>query len=124
MPSLKKSQQSLKNWSEQDWDNVSGKKGDRYLPKSVIESLTPSQKSSENKKKRDATAAGKPSAPYTKDLAKKVRNAKDGMLVKAPAGYHWMKHKGGYKLMKHTGKFVPHTGASLKAKFKIQKRHG
>jgi hypothetical protein len=86
--------------------------------------LTSSQKSSENKKKRDATAAGKPSAPYTKDLANKVRNASEGMMVKAPAGYHWMKHKGGYKLMKHTGKFVPHQNASLKAEFKIQKKHG
>ena len=38
------------------------------------------------------------------------------MKVDAPKGYHWMKQKGGnYKLMKHTGKYVPHTGASLKA---------
>ena len=82
MPSLKKSQQSLKNWSSQDWDNLSGKKGDRYLPKSVRESLSPGQISAENKKKRAATAAGKPSAPYTKDLAKKVRNASEGMRLK------------------------------------------
>ena len=43
--------------------------------------------------------------------------------VKAPAGFHWMKDGAGYKLMKHTGKFVKHPGASLTAKFKIQKRH-
>ena len=124
MANLKKSQKSLKNWTDQEWDNVSGKKGDRYLPKSVIESLTPEQKAAENKKKKDATASGKQSAPYTKELANKVRNASEGMMVKAPSGYHWMKHKGGYKLMKHKGKFVEHNGASLKAEFKIQKKHG
>jgi len=43
--------------------------------------------------------------------------------VKAPAGFHWMKDGSGYKLMKHTGKFKPHKGGSLVAKFKIQKRH-
>tara|TARA_X000001388_G_C2125161_1_gene82905 strand:- start:161 stop:310 length:150 start_codon:yes stop_codon:yes gene_type:complete len=44
--------------------------------------------------------------------------------VKAPKGFHWMKKgKNNYKLMKYTGKFVPHKGASLTAKFKIQKLH-
>jgi|TARA_A100001011_G_C13922673_1_gene679830 hypothetical protein len=46
------------------------------------------------------------------------------MKVKAPKGYHWMKHGKSYKLMKHTGKFVPHKGASLLANFEIQKLHG
>ena len=46
------------------------------------------------------------------------------MKVKAPKGYHWMKQKNGsFKLMKHKGKFVPHKGASLMAKFAIQKVH-
>ncbi len=46
------------------------------------------------------------------------------MKVEAPKGYHWMKQpNGSYKLMKHSGKFVKHKGASLKADFKIQKRH-
>ena len=46
------------------------------------------------------------------------------MKVAAPKGYHWMKQpNGSYKLMKHSGKFVKHKGASLKADFKIQKRH-
>ena len=44
--------------------------------------------------------------------------------VKAPAGFHWMKSGSSYKLMKHSGKFVPHKGASLVAKFKVQKLHG
>ena len=46
------------------------------------------------------------------------------MKVKAPKGYHWMKQKNGsFKLMKHKGKFVPHKGASLTAKFEVQKKH-
>jgi len=45
--------------------------------------------------------------------------------VKAPAGHHWMKDsKGNYSLMKHKGKFVPHKGASLNAKFKVVTAHG
>ena len=43
--------------------------------------------------------------------------------IKAPAGFHWMKSGSGFKLMKHSGKFVPHKGASLVAKFPIQKVH-
>jgi len=43
--------------------------------------------------------------------------------VKAPAGFHWMKVGSGFRLMKHTGKFKPHKGASLVAKFKVQKKH-
>ena len=56
---LKKSQKSLKKWTEQEWDYVSAKdrrkpksERGRYLPKSVRKSLTPSQKASENKKKK------------------------------------------------------------------------
>ena len=43
--------------------------------------------------------------------------------VKAPKGFHWMKKGSRYKLMKHSGKFKSHKGASLTAKFKIQKVH-
>jgi hypothetical protein len=79
---LKKSQQSLKKWTSQKWGYVS--KGDkkkpkskrgRYLPKSVRDSLTPGQKAAENRKKRAANKAGRISAKYSKNVAKKVRNA-------------------------------------------------
>jgi hypothetical protein len=79
---LKKSQQSLKKWTSQKWGYVT--KGDkkkpkskrgRYLPKSVRDSLTPAQKAAENRKKRAATKAGRISAKYSKNVAKKVRNA-------------------------------------------------
>jgi hypothetical protein len=43
--------------------------------------------------------------------------------VKAPKGFHWMKKSNSFKLMKHSGKFKAHKGASLTAKFKIQKVH-
>ena len=70
---LKKSQKSLKKWTEQEWDYVSAKdrrkpksERGRYLPKSVRKSLTPSQKASENKKKKTATKKGKQIAKYGK----------------------------------------------------------
>ena len=77
---LKKSQKSLKKWTSQKWDYVS--KGDkkkpkskrgRYLPKSVRDSLTPSQKAYENRKKRRATKAGKTRARYSKSVRRKMR---------------------------------------------------
>ena len=77
---LKKSQKSLKKWTSQKWDYVS--KGDkkkpkskrgRYLPKSVRESLSPSQKAYENRKKRKATKAGKQRAKYSKKVRAKMR---------------------------------------------------
>ena len=79
---LKPSQRSLRNWSNEDWDYINPKDKDkpkakrgRYLPKSVRESLTPYQKAQENKKKRQATKAGKQRASYSRAVARKVRNA-------------------------------------------------
>ena len=77
---LKKSQKSLKKWTKQKWDYVSksdkkkpkSKRG-RYLPKSVRDSLTPSQKAYENRKKRRATKAGKQRASYSKSVRRKMR---------------------------------------------------
>ena len=43
--------------------------------------------------------------------------------VKAPKGFHWMKKSSGYNLLKLSGKFKSPKGASLTAKFKIQKVH-
>ena len=79
---LKSSQRSLRNWSNEDWDYINPKDKDkpkskrgRYLPKSVRESLTPYQKAQENKKKRQATKAGKQRASYSRAVAGKVRRA-------------------------------------------------
>ena len=77
---LKKSQKSLKKWTEQEWDYVSAKdrrkpksERGRYLPKSVRKSLTPSQKASENKKKKTATKKGKQKAKYGKAVKSKIK---------------------------------------------------
>jgi hypothetical protein len=76
----KSSKNSLSKWSTQDWGYITKgdvkkprKKRGRYLPKKVRESLTPSQKAYENRKKRQATAKGKQKAKYSKKTAKKVR---------------------------------------------------
>ena len=67
------SQRSLDQWTGEDWDNVSGKKGDRYLPKKVRDTMTPGQKSAENKKKRQATKSGRVKAQYSDSLKKSMR---------------------------------------------------
>tara|TARA_Y100001938_G_scaffold139729_1_gene207001 strand:+ start:462 stop:707 length:246 start_codon:yes stop_codon:yes gene_type:complete len=79
---LKKSQKSLKTWTNQEWDYVSkadkkkpkSKRG-RYLPKSVRKGLTKSQKAATNRKKRKAGGVGS-RAKYSKKVAKAVRRAK------------------------------------------------
>jgi hypothetical protein len=60
---LKKSQQSLKNWTDQKWRTKSGKPssktGERYLPEAAIKSLTPSEYAATTKAKRAGKSAGK-----------------------------------------------------------------
>ena len=57
---LKKSQKSLKKWTNQDWTTKSGKPsaktGERYLPKKAIKALTPAQYAATTKKKKADTA--------------------------------------------------------------------
>ena len=71
---------------------------------------------------------GKPgqwSARKAQLLALRYKKAGGGYKsIKAPKGFHWMKSKNGLNLMKHTGAFKKHPGASLTAKFTVQKRHG
>ena len=76
---LKESQKSLENWTDQDWDYVSAadrgrpkSERGRYLPESVRKSLTPSQKASENRKKRKATKSGKASSVLGKICSQKL----------------------------------------------------
>jgi|TARA_R100000084_G_C4655405_1_gene152522 hypothetical protein len=70
---LKKTQKSLKRWTDQKWTTASGKKssetGEVYAPKKTIDKLksTPSGRrklSAANKKKRAATKAGKQHARH------------------------------------------------------------
>lgn len=71
------------------------------------------------KKKAKARTA----RPMARSVYKKGGSVGSVKSVKAPAGFHWMKSGNSFKLMKHSGKFVPHKGASLVAKFKVQKKH-
>ena len=71
------------------------------------------------KKKSKARTA----RPMARSVYKKGGSVGSTKSVKAPSGFHWMKSGNSFKLMKHSGKFVPHKGASLVAKFKIQKKH-
>ena len=78
----KSSSNTLSKWSKQKWDYVSKgdkkkprKKRGRYLPESVRKSLSPSEKSATNRKKRAASAKGKQKAKYSKKVAGKVRRA-------------------------------------------------
>jgi hypothetical protein len=64
---LKKSQKSLKMWTNQKWRTKSGKPstqgkdatGERYLPESAIEAMSDEEYAATTAKKRKDTEAGK-----------------------------------------------------------------
>ena len=77
---LKKSQQSLKRWTDQKWRTASGKKssetGEVYAPEATIKRLksTPSGRkklAAANRKKREATRKGKQHAKHGLHKGKK-----------------------------------------------------
>ena len=78
--SLKKPQQSLKNWTQQKWRTKSGKPstqgpkstGERYLPESAIKSLTPAEYASTSSAKRAGKAQGKQFVAQPKRIAQKT----------------------------------------------------
>jgi len=53
----------------------------------------------------------------------KAKKKDSKVMVKAPAGYHWMSKGCRYYLMKHSGKFVPHKGAAMEMPFKTISAH-
>ena len=73
---MKTSQQSLKNWGDQNWRTKSGKKssvtGERYLPEAAIKSLSPSEYAATTRAKRMGKAAGKQFVKQPKSVAKKT----------------------------------------------------
>lgn len=72
---VKKSQQSLKKWTEQKWRTSDGKpsKGKkRYLPDSAWDSLTPGEKAATNRAKAKGNKEGKQFVKQPKDIAKKT----------------------------------------------------
>ena len=74
---LKKSQRSLKNWTDQEWTTKSGKKssktGERYLPKKAIKAMSISEYASTTRKKRADTKKGKQHSKQPKKIARKTR---------------------------------------------------
>ena len=76
---LKPSQQSLKKWTDQNWQYSSDKEKDkpkakrgRYLPKAAWDSLSSGEKSATNAAKRKGTASGKQFVKQPKGIAKKT----------------------------------------------------
>ena len=73
---IKKSQQSLKDWTDQSWTTKSGKPssktGERYLPKAAIKSLSSAEYAATTKAKRAGKAAGKQFVAQPKTIAKKT----------------------------------------------------
>jgi hypothetical protein len=77
---MKKPQQSLKNWTKQNWRTKSGKPstqgrkatGERYLPEKAIKALSAKEYAATTKAKRKATKAGKQVAKQPKKIAKKT----------------------------------------------------
>ena len=73
--SLKKPQQSLKDWGKQKWRTSSGKpsKGKRrYLPDAAWKSLSDADKAATNRAKAKGNKAGKQFVKQPKSIAKKT----------------------------------------------------
>jgi hypothetical protein len=82
MSTRKPSQQSLSNWTRQDWRTKSGKPskqtGERYLPASAIKALSPSEYAATTAAKRKGTAAGKQFVKQPKSIQKKTAKFRRG----------------------------------------------
>ena len=74
---LRPSQQSLKDWGDQQWTTKSGKKssetGERYLPKAAIKSLSNSEYAATTRAKREGKKKGKQFVAQPKAIAKKTK---------------------------------------------------
>ena len=82
MSTRKPSQQSLSNWTNQDWRTKSGKPskqtGERYLPASAIKALSPSEYAATTAAKRAGTRAGKQHVKQPKSISKKTAQFRRG----------------------------------------------
>lgn len=74
--SLRKSQQSLREWTKQDWGTKSGKPsaetGERYLPKKAREALSSEEYAATTKAKREGTKRGRQFVKQPKKIAEKT----------------------------------------------------
>ena len=73
---MKNPQQSLKDWSKQNWRTKSGKPssqtGERYLPEEAIKSLSSKEYAATTRAKREGSKAGKQFVAQPKAIAKKT----------------------------------------------------
>ena len=73
---LKKSQKSLKDWTEQEWGTRSGKPssktGERYLPKAALKALSPQEYAATTRAKREGKAKGQQFVAQPRKIAKKT----------------------------------------------------
>lgn len=81
-------QRSLTKWTSQDWTTKSGRPsretGERYLPRKVIERLTPQEYAATTRAKREGTAAGQQFVKQPKRIAEKVARLKGNPTMKTP----------------------------------------
>lgn len=78
---LKKSQESLKKWTKQEWTTSDGKPSEgkkRYLPKKAWDELTPAEKAATNKAKEKGNSEGKQFVPQPERIAKKTAKHRKG----------------------------------------------
>jgi hypothetical protein len=72
---MKKPQESLKKWTEQEWTTSDGsmsKGKKRYLPKAAWNALSTAEKAATNRAKAEGNAKGKQFVAQPKSIAKKV----------------------------------------------------
>jgi len=73
---MRKPQQSLRDWTAQEWRTKSGKPssktGERYLPKAAIEALSPAEYAATTRAKREGKASGKQFVKQPSKIAKKT----------------------------------------------------
>ena len=73
---MKAPQQSLKDWTAQNWKTKSGKPssktGERYLPEAAFKALSPAEYAATTKAKRAGKASGKQFVAQPKTIAKKT----------------------------------------------------
>ncbi|WP_347302452.1 hypothetical protein V5740_10635 [Croceibacterium sp. TMG7-5b_MA50] len=73
---------SLSQWTEEDWGTKSGKKsgdtGERYLPKKAREALSAEEYARTTAKKRRDTKRGKQFSAQPDDVAEKTAHYRDG----------------------------------------------
>ena len=88
---------SLQQWTEEEWGTRSGKKSgdtqERYLPKKAREALSKKEYDRTTAKKRADTRKGKQFSDQPEDVARKTARYRDGGEESKAALYEQAKHR-------------------------------